>query len=67
MKASFGTFNRDTRATGGRRAGINLDGMTPASADSTRSSEFQSKTDRRKIARAQAQLTTWFSTKCPYY
>jgi hypothetical protein len=68
VKAPFGLLNRTLERLADSVRGIDLDGTTPASADQHAQLEaFQSKTDRRQLARAQERLTNWFSTRCPYY
>lgn len=68
VKASFGTFNETLRRLANAVGGITLTGKRPASAGQQAQLElFQSKTDRRKLARAQGRLTRWFNTRCPYY
>jgi hypothetical protein len=68
VKAAFGTMNETLTRLAGAVRGITLDGTTPPSANQLAWLQaFQSKTDLRKIASAQGRLTTWFSTRCPYY
>ena len=68
VKATFGTLNETVTRLANAVRGVTLDGVTPASASQRAKLElFQSKTDRRKIARAQGRLTKWYATKGPYY
>jgi hypothetical protein len=68
VKATFGTLNETLERLADAVRGVTLNGVTPASASQrVRLELFQSKTDRRKMAGAQAHLTKWFATRCPYY
>lgn len=67
VKAAFGTFNETLTRLASAVRGVTLDGTRPPSAKQRAQLQlFQSKTDVRKIARAQGRLTTWFDTRCPY-
>jgi hypothetical protein len=68
VKASFGTFNETLSRLANAVRDITLNGSTPASAEQQAQLQlFQSKTETRKLARAQGRLTRWFDTRCPYY
>src|SRR5262245_37641151 len=68
VKAEFRLFSQTLARLAVAVRGITLDGITPPTAEERAVlNTFQSKTDTRKIARAQGRLTTWFNTSCPYY
>ena len=67
VKAAFGTFNETVKRLAAAVRGVTLDGVTePTAKQRAKLQLFQSKTDVRKIARAQGRFTTWFDTRCPY-
>jgi hypothetical protein len=68
VKDSFGTFNETLQRLTTAVRGVTLDGFTPPTEKvRARLQAFQSKTDTRKLAKAQGRLTNWFNTRCPYY
>ena len=68
VKAEFSTFSEALTRLAKLVRGITLDGETQPSAEQLAQLQvFQSKTDMRKISRAQGRLTKWFDTRCPYY
>ena len=66
VKAPFDLLDRTLARLADAVRGIDLDGTLPPSAEQSGQLEaFQSKTDRRRLASAQEQLTKWLQHEVP--